>query len=232
MVGGGRHVQRETLKASGVSLGTFLPPGCQGRFLATAVESQNLENRNMETTDYRRHALAPKVPSRRKRTRFIPFLPERDLNWLFAKLAPRERQALRKIVSAADLIEVNGKQFLLAAVDHRTIDVLAEFEAEAEDRELELEDEKETDVEDDGPADKDAMELEMDGEDSVDTDYDYLIHDADQVANGKRMAWLDERRTRYDSRKDDLEGRRVQETVRELRRRRLGVSGNVVRLND
>lgn len=50
-------------------------------------------------------------------------------------LAPPEKRALRQIVQVADILEVNGKTYLLAEVSERTIDILAAFEAHREDME-------------------------------------------------------------------------------------------------
>ncbi len=98
-----------------------------------------------ETSDYRRAALRPKRPWRKRHTAAMPALPDYFLRCFAAKLAPAEHKALAEICENADLIIVDGKQFLLAPVSDRTMDALAAFGAAAEDRENDLCDEFEED---------------------------------------------------------------------------------------
>ena len=74
-------------------------------------------------------------------------MTEYSLAWLTGKLGPEERKAMREIVQAGDLAEVNGKTYLVAPVSPKTIDALAAFEAEGEDREIEPDNEPEYDNE-------------------------------------------------------------------------------------
>ena len=92
----------------------------------------------------RRDMLIPK-PSRRRR--FIPALPDRELDHLIGKLAPPERKALVQICETADLLTVDEQPWLLVPADPRLLDTLATFGAEAEDRENDLEDEPQRDDE-------------------------------------------------------------------------------------
>ncbi len=96
----------------------------------------------------------------RERSVFIPALPESQLSWLAGKLGPVERRALREICETGDLIEQDGKKFLVARVSEPTIDALAAFDAEGEDREPYMEDEPATDAEpvDDAEPDHDSEE--------------------------------------------------------------------------
>ncbi len=80
------------------------------------------------------------IPKSRPRPEFVPVLPEAALSWLAATLGPAERRALREIVQAGDLAEVEGKFYLVAPVSAATIDALAAFEAEGEDMELDASD--------------------------------------------------------------------------------------------
>ncbi len=66
-----------------------------------------------------------------------------------ATLGPAERRALREIVQAGDLAEVEGKVYLVAAVAAATIDAMAAFEAEGADLENDLCDEPSEDREPD-----------------------------------------------------------------------------------
>ena len=87
----------------------------------------------------RRAMLIPK-PSRRPR--FIPALPDYELDHLIGKLAPPERKALAQICETADLLTVDERPWLLVPADPKLLDTLAVFGAEAEDRENDLENER------------------------------------------------------------------------------------------
>jgi hypothetical protein len=100
-----------------------------------------------ETPAFRRHARVPKVKPGRRRTAFIPALPQAELGWIFAPLVPAERRALDEIVQRGDLVDVEGCVYIIAPVSAKTIDALAAFGAEGEDREPDLEDEPGTDEE-------------------------------------------------------------------------------------
>lgn len=52
-----------------------------------------------------------------------------------ADLSPAERRAMRAIAEGADLYTVNGRTYIVAAVDPETVDTLAAFEAETVDLE-------------------------------------------------------------------------------------------------
>lgn len=80
---------------------------------------------------------------------FIPALPTEALCWLAGDLGPAERRALRVIVDEADIVEIDGRAFLVAPVTAEVVDTLAAFEAEGEDREPDLEDEPGEDPEPD-----------------------------------------------------------------------------------
>ncbi len=86
----------------------------------------------------RREMLIPR-PSRRRR--FIPALPDYELDHLIGKLAPPERMALAQICETADLLMGDDRPWLLVPADPRLLDTLANFGAEVEDRENDLEDE-------------------------------------------------------------------------------------------
>ena len=49
------------------------------------------------------------IPKSQPRPEFVPALPEAALSWLAATLGSAERRALREIVQAGDLAEVEGK---------------------------------------------------------------------------------------------------------------------------
>ena len=83
-----------------------------------------------------------------ERSEFMPAMEPHWFSWLAGKLGPAERRALREIVQTGDLINENGKTYLVAPVSSETIDALAVFEAEGEDREsADLEDEPGSDDE-------------------------------------------------------------------------------------
>ncbi len=84
-------------------------------------------------------------PSRRRR--FIPALPDYELDHLIGRLAPPERRALAQICETADVLTVEQRAWLLVPADTQLLDTLAVFGAEAEDREMDLEDEAQADDE-------------------------------------------------------------------------------------
>ena len=88
------------------------------------------------------------IPKPRRRAEFISVLPDKTLSWPADELGPAERRAMREIVEAGDLAEVDGQTYLVAPVSSETVDALAAFEAEGEDRENDLCDEP---GQDDGP---------------------------------------------------------------------------------
>ena len=104
----------------------------------------------------RRAMLIPK-PSRRRR--FIPALPDYELDHLIGKLAPPERKALAQICETADLLTVDERPWLLVPADPKLLDtLLAVFGAE--DREMDLEDDREKGEEDDRDSDN-ALDFAM-----------------------------------------------------------------------
>ncbi len=89
-----------------------------------------------------RAMLLPK-PSRRHRAPTLPAgLDDDALSYLASRLMPAERRALQEIVAGADVLEVEGRRFLLAPVSPRTLDALAAFEAELEDLESSMADDE------------------------------------------------------------------------------------------
>lgn len=97
--------------------------------------------RRRQAKPNRRQMLLPKPAHRRTQLRYPGGLPgDAALAVAAANLAPLDRAALRAIVTAADVIEVDGQRFLLAPVSDATLDTLAAFEAELEDLEPEPDD--------------------------------------------------------------------------------------------
>lgn len=68
----------------------------------------------------------PAVPRRQDRQHILS---------LVGMPSSTERRALRQIVEEADLLEVDGRMFLLAPISPDTVEVLASFESEAADLE-------------------------------------------------------------------------------------------------
>lgn len=100
-----------------------------------------------QTPAFRRHALLPKAKPRQRRTAFIPSVPIAELGWILGPLVPAERRTLGEIVQHGDLLDVDGRAYIVAPVSPEALDVLAAFGSEGEDRELDLEDEPGTDEE-------------------------------------------------------------------------------------
>ncbi len=103
-----------------------------------------------ESAAFRKHALIPKP---RDKGWFIPAIPDGPLGSLLTDLTPRERRAMRHIATNADLLDVDGKSWLLVPATRDVVDTLAEFEADMEDRENDLGDEKDEGEEDDRVSD-------------------------------------------------------------------------------
>lgn len=69
------------------------------------------------------------------------------------RLTAKDRKALRHIVNHADVLEVQGRYWILVQASPLLLEQLSEFEAEFEDCEDDLCDEPETDTEDERTAD-------------------------------------------------------------------------------
>ena len=78
---------------------------------------------NQKSCAKRTDMLIPK-PLRRRR------MAGTHLQDIIGDPTSRERQALRKIVAEADLLEVDGQHYLLTPIGPDTLDILAAFEAE------------------------------------------------------------------------------------------------------
>ena len=85
-------------------------------------------------------------------------MPERELAFAIGDLAPDERKAMAAIAETADVLDVEGRLWLLVEASPWLLDILAAFGAEAEDRELCMVDE----IESDGNS-NDDLEPEGDG---------------------------------------------------------------------
>ena len=90
--------------------------------------------------------LIPK-PTPRRRKPYIPVLDQVGLAHMLGDLAPVERKAMAEIADTADLLDVEGRAWLLIPASPWLLDTLAAFGAEAEDREPCLEDEPSDDRE-------------------------------------------------------------------------------------
>ena len=101
--------------------------------------------------------LIPK-PTRRRRAPYIPALDDIGLAHMLGSLAPDERVAMTQIADTADVLDVEGRLWLLVEASPWLLDVLAAFGAEAEDREPCLEDEPGADREPDESLEEDCPE--------------------------------------------------------------------------
>ena len=109
----------------------------------------------------RRDMLIPK-PAGKRRTNFLPVLPDTSLRMLMGRLGPPERKAMREICDGGDVLLISGEAWLLAPVSRATLGALAAFEADAEDRELEQDNEPNPDMEDNGDRELDLSDFEPD----------------------------------------------------------------------
>ena len=83
---------------------------------------------------------APK-PEPEDREPFIPSLEFHQLMNFLGSLAPDERKALTQIAEEADLLEVEGRAWLLVPASGWLVDTLAAVNAASEDMEPHMEDE-------------------------------------------------------------------------------------------
>ena len=98
----------------------------------TIIDSARPRARTRAATfrNFQAHARCPKPTT----------MPERfrdpnpaQFSWLTGRLGPAERRAMREIAERADLLEVDGRTFLLVPIGAETLDALAAFEAEGDD---------------------------------------------------------------------------------------------------
>lgn len=99
----------------------------------------------------RTHMLVPKPTDR---SHYLPALGEWELIYALTAAAPAEMRALAQIVATADVLDVEGKPWLLVPADPVLIEQLACFQAGNEDLENDLCDEPpETDQDNDDAVD-------------------------------------------------------------------------------